>query len=405
MAGSPPPPDPRAELRELAAWQRPLRAGFPIVAGHPGQAYLDSAATAQKPQAVLDAVQSYLTTSNANSARGSYPWANATTALVEGAREQVKAFLGDPEPGRSSVHFTSGASEGLRTVARDWLPELLADGDEIVVPFGDHRANLDPWLEARDLLAARGVRIAVRELPCQAGSGDYDPVALAGLVGPRTRFVAVTHVHHVYGADMNVHRVRGAVGPRVPICLDAAQSVGHQPVSLAELDVDFLVFSGHKALALPGTGAVWARGARGPAFRPGGWPGTPNTAGIASLAAALDWLREAGVGRIARWTEALAAVLTDGLAGLPAYEVLGCRTSLAAGSPVQRRGSIVTFRHRGIGSQDLGFILYSHGFMVRSDEHCQAGRSVRDGSVRVSLHVYNTLEEMEELLTVLANLQ
>jgi cysteine desulfurase/selenocysteine lyase len=215
----------------------------------------------------------------------------------------------------------------------------------------------------------------------------------------------VTHVHHVYGADMNVHRVRGAVGPRVPICLDAAQSVGHQPVSLAELDVDFLVFSGHKALALPGTGAVWARGARGPAFRPGGWPGTPNTAGIASLAAALDWLREAGVGRIARWTEALAAVLTDGLAGLPAYEVLGCRTSLAAGSPVQRRGSIVTFRHRGIGSQDLGFILYSHGFMVRSDEHCQAGRSVRDGSVRVSLHVYNTLEEMEELLTVLANLQ
>ncbi|MFD0272127.1 aminotransferase class V-fold PLP-dependent enzyme [Streptomyces sp. NPDC127106] len=402
---APTPADPRAELRELAGWQRPLRARFPIVAGHPGQAYLDSAATAQKPQAVLDAVHAYLTGSNANSGRGSYPWANATTALVEGAREQVKAFLGDPDPERSSVHFTSGASEGLRTVARDWLPELLVDGDEIVVPFGDHRANLDPWLEARDLLAARGVRITVRELPCQAGSGDYDPAALAGLVGPRTRFVAATHVHHVYGADMNVHRVREAVGPHVPICLDAAQSVGHQPVSLAGLDVDFLVFSGHKALALPGTGAVWARGARGPAFRPGGWPGTPNTAGIASLVAALDWLRAADVGRIARWTTALAAVLTDGLAGLPAYEVLGCRTSLAAGSGVQRRGSIVTFRHHGIGSQDLGFILYSHGFMVRSDDHCQAGRSVRDGSVRVSLHVYNTLEEMEELLTVLTNLQ
>ncbi|MFJ2822588.1 aminotransferase class V-fold PLP-dependent enzyme [Streptomyces toxytricini] len=411
MAG----PDPRAELRELAAWQRPLRADFPIVAANPEQAYLDSAATSQKPRRVLDVVHTYLTTSNANAGRGSYPWANATTAMVTGAAERVREFLGDRSAkaeegagagaGPSSVHFTSGTTEGLRTVARDWLPLLLRDGDEIVVPYGDHRANLDPWLEARDLLGAQGVRIAVRELPCQAGTGDYDARALAALVGPRTRFVAVTHVHHVYGADMNVHRIRDAVGPDVPICLDAAQSVGHQPVSVADLDVDFLVFSGHKALALPGTGAVWARGERGPAFRPGGWAGTPNTAGIASLAAALDWLEAAGVERIARWTAALASVLTDGLSRMPAYEVLGCRSSLAAGTEVQRRGSIVTFRHHGIGSQDLGFILFSHGFMVRSDDHCQAGRDPRDGSVRVSLHVHNTLEEMEKLLTALAKLQ
>ncbi|MCB5178372.1 aminotransferase class V-fold PLP-dependent enzyme [Streptomyces antimicrobicus] len=397
--------DPWAELRDLAAWQRPLRAQFPIVADRLEPAYLDSAATAQKPWAVLDAVRAYLTTTNANAGRGSYPWANATTALVEGTRERVKRFLGDPRPERSSVHFTSGASEGLRTVARDWLPALLADGDEIVVPFGDHQANLLPWWEARDLLARQGVRITVRELPCQAGSGDYDPGALARIVGPRTRFVAATHVHHVYGADMNVHRIREVVGPDVVICLDAAQSVGHQPVSVAELDVDLLVFSGHKALALPGTGAVWARGRRGPAFVPGGWQGTPNTVGVASLAAALDWLDAAGVERIHRWTRALAAVLTDGLARMPAYEVLGCATSLAADSPVQRRGSIVTFRHRGISAQDLGFVLFSEGFMVRADDQCQAGRSVRDSSVRVSLHVYNTPEEMQGLLTALAKLQ
>ncbi|AXE23768.1 cysteine desulfurase [Streptomyces globosus] len=409
MAGPDPQPDPRAELRELARWQRPLRADFPIVAANPEQAYLDSAATAQKPRQVLDAVHAYLTTSNANAGRGSYPWANATTALVAGAAQRVREFLGDRSAGAgagaSPVHFTSGTTEGLRTVARDWLPQLLRDGDEIVVPFGDHRANLAPWLEARDLLAAQGVRIAVREMPCQAGTGDYDARALAALAGPRTRFVAATHVHHVYGADMNVHRIREAVGPDVPICLDAAQSVGHQPVSVADLDVDFLVFSGHKALALPGTGAVWARGERGPAFRPGGWAGTPNTAGIASLAAALDWLEAAGVERITRWTAALASVLTDGLSRMPAYEVLGCRSSLAADTAVQRRGSIVTFRHQAIGSQDLGFILFSHGFMVRSDDHCQAGRDPQDGSVRVSLHVYNTLEEMEKLLTALAKLQ
>ncbi|MEV6580368.1 aminotransferase class V-fold PLP-dependent enzyme [Streptomyces sp. NPDC051582] len=392
-------------LAELGPWQRRLRAQFPIIVAHPELAYLDSAATAQKPRAVLDAVQHYLATSNANAGRGSYPWANATTAALERARDRVKEFLGDPAPDRSSVHFTGGTSEGLRTVARDWLAGLLTDGDEIVVPFADHEANLAPWLELRQLLERQGTKIRVRELPYQAGSGDYDPAALAAAVGPRTRFVAATHVHHVYGVDMNVHRIRRVVGPDVPICLDAAQSVGHLPFSVAGLDVDFVVFSGHKAMALPGTGAVWARGRRGPRFRPGGWAGTPNTVGIVSLAAALDWLDAAGTDRIEAWTVALAARLTDGLSRLDAYEVLGCRSSLAAGSEVQRRRSLVTFRHREIPSRDLGFILYGHGFMVRSDGHCQAGAQEADGSVRVSLHVHNTSEEIERLVDTLSNLQ
>ncbi|WP_086804559.1 aminotransferase class V-fold PLP-dependent enzyme [Streptomyces caniscabiei] len=397
--------DPAEELAELAAWQGPLRAQFPIITAHPELAYLDNAATSQKPRPVLDAVQTYLTTTNANAGRGSYPWANTTTALVENTREQVKRFLGDPDPERSSVHFTSGTTAGLRMIALDWLPAFLTDGDEIVVPHADHQANLSPWLEAAELLARQGVRVHVRHLPYQASSGDYDPRALAALVGPRTRFVAATHVHHVHGVDMNVHRVRQVVGPDVPICLDAAQSVGHMPVSVAELDVDFLVFSGHKTLALPGSGAVWARGRRGPALRPGGWSGTPNTVGVAGLAAALDWLSAAGPDRIERWTVALTSLLTDGLARMDAYEVLGCRTSLRADTEVQRRRSLVTFRHREIGSQDLGFILFSRGFMVRSDGHCQAGLDPEDGSVRVSLHVHNTREEIEGLLTTLTSLQ
>ncbi|MGW3957017.1 aminotransferase class V-fold PLP-dependent enzyme [Streptomyces sp. NPDC004752] len=396
--------------RAEADWQRGIREQFPIITAHPDLAYLDSAATAQKPRAVLEAVQSYLTTSNANAGRGTYPWANRTTELVERTRRRVKEFLGDPDPQRSTVHFTGGTTEGLRAVARDWLTTFLSEGDEILVPFADHRANLEPWLEAQRLLSDRGTEVRVRALPYQAESGDYDHRALDQLVGPRTRFVAATHLHHVYGGDMNVQRIRAVVGPDVPICLDAAQSVGHLPVSVAEsvLDVDFVVFSGHKALALPGTGAVWARNARGPVFEPGGWQGTPNTVGIASLEAALDWLEAAGTERIARWTVALATRLTDGLRQLASYEILGCQSSLAAdsGQPLrQRRHGIVTFRHRGIPSDDLGFILFSEGFMVRADSLCQAGvDEKKDGLVRVSLHVYNTVEEVERLLAVLASL-
>ncbi|MFG3661537.1 aminotransferase class V-fold PLP-dependent enzyme [Streptomyces sp. NPDC047706] len=391
-------------------WQQAVRAQFPIIVAHPELAYLDSAATSQKPRPVLDAVQTYLTSSNANAGRGTYPWANRTTEVVERARDRVKEFLGDPDPDHSAVHFTSGTTEGLRTVARDWLTEYLADGDEILVPFADHRANLEPWLEARRLLAGRGVEVHVRALPYQEVSGDYDHRALASAVGPRTRFVAATHVHHVYGGDMNVHRLRAAVGPHVPICLDAAQSVGHLPLRAGDpaLDVDFVVFSGHKTFALPGTGAVWARNTRGPRLRPAGWQGTPNTVGVVSLLAALDWLDTVGIERVSAHVTALATRLTDRLRRLNAYEILGCPASLASDTalpPAQRRHGIVTFRHRDIPSDDLGFILFSHGFMVRADGLCQAGADDEDGSVRVSLHVYNTGHEVDRLLTVLASLE
>ncbi|GIF14860.1 aminotransferase class V-fold PLP-dependent enzyme [Actinoplanes teichomyceticus] len=388
---------------EPASWQRALREQFPIVTAHPDVAYLDSAATAQKPQPVLDAVMAYLTSENANAARGTYPWANRTTARVEQARDRVRAFLADPAPERSGVHFVSGATEGLRAVARDWLAPQLRDGDEIVVPFADHNANIAPWQEAAAVARAGGARVTLRAMPYDSAH-DYDAARLAELVTPRTRMIAATHVHHVYGNDMHLARLRAAAGPEVPICLDAAQSVGHMPVSVADLDVDFLVFSGHKAMALPGTGVIWAGNRRGPAYVPAGWQGTPNTSGIVSLAAALDWLDAAGPDRIARWTRDLGARLTAGLSGLDAYQVLGCQDSLAAGSAVQRRQGIVTFRHRAIGSNDLGFILAADGLLVRADGHCQGEHGEETASVRVSLHVYNTAQEIDRLLARLAEL-
>ncbi|MEV4724209.1 aminotransferase class V-fold PLP-dependent enzyme [Micromonospora humida] len=390
-------------LDELRTWQEGLRGQFPQITANPDVAYLDSAATAQKPQAVLDAVLTYLTTGNASAARGTYPWANRTTTRIEQARDRLRRFLDDPVPQRSGVHFVSGTTEGLRAVARDWLAPQLRDGDEIIVPFADHAANSTPWLEAAELLRQRGLSVGVRPMPYDAAY-DYDTGRLAAMINGRTRLIAATHIHHVYGNDMNVHRLRSAAGPAVPICLDAAQGVGHLPLSTTATDVDFVIFSGHKAMALPGTGAIWARNQRGPTYAPAGWNGSPNTSGIISLVAALDWLDAAGLDRIARWNTALGARLTDGLRTLPNIEVLGCQNSLATDTLVQQRQGIVAFRHRLIGSNDLGFILAAHGLLVRADGHCQGDQGEKTASIRVSLHVYNTAEEVDRLLAVLAAL-
>ncbi|WP_433125291.1 aminotransferase class V-fold PLP-dependent enzyme [Micromonospora sp. CA-240977] len=391
-------------LDELRPWQETLRGQFPLITANPDVAYLDSAATSQKPQAVLDAVLAYLTTGNANAARGTYPWANRTTSRIEQARDRLRGFLDDPAPQRSGVHFVSGTTEGLRAIARDWLAPQLREGDEIIVPFADHAANNAPWLEVAELLRHRGVSVGIRGMPYDAAR-DYDTDRLASMINDRTRLIAATHVHHVYGNDMNVHRLREVAGPNVPICLDAAQGVGHLPLSTAATDVDFVVFSGHKAMALPGTGAVWARNQRGPTYAPAGWHGSPNTSGIISLVAALDWLDAAGLDRVARWNTALGARLTDGLHALSNVEVLGCQSSLGVGSRVQQRQGIVAFRHRLIGSNDLGFILAAHGLLVRADGHCQGDQGEKTASVRVSLHVYNTAEEVDRLLSVLTEFE
>ncbi|MFZ2529747.1 MAG: aminotransferase class V-fold PLP-dependent enzyme [Rhodococcus sp. (in: high G+C Gram-positive bacteria)] len=396
---------PHDTLTRLAEWQSGLREQFPIITGNPGLVYLDSSATAQKPRPVLDAVHHYLTTTNANAGRGTYEWANRTTELMDIGRDTVRRFLGDAGDGPSTVTFVDGTSTGLRRVAMDWLMSELRDGDEIIVPFADHQANNAPWLEASAELARRGTHIVVHALPYeQSGSGDYDIDALAQLVTPRTRFVAVTHVHHVYGNDMNVHRIRRVCGPDIVICLDAAQSVGHMPVDVGAVDVDFVVFSGHKAMALPGIGAIWARNTRGEAFAPHGWSGSPNTSGVVSVITALGWLSDAGLREIHDWTVSLGAVVTDALAGCESYELLGCQESLTLESRVQRRQGIVTFRHRQVSANDLGFVLAGAGFMVRADGHCQAGDRGTESSVRVSVHAYNTLDEVDRLITVLRDL-
>lgn len=398
-------------LSELDGWHREMRSQFPIFAVNSNLAYLDSSATAQKPAAVLDAVLRQLSTAHANAGRGSYPWATGTTKMMEAAQDRVAAFIGDTSR-RGTVELTAGATAGLRAVAMDWLRVTARDGDNIIVPTSDHQANLVPWLEVAELLRAQGVRLTVRAMPMEpSGSGDYDVDALRTLITSRTRMVAATHVHHVGGNDMNLHRIRKAIGDEPVLCVDAAQSVGHLPVDVDTIGADFLVLAGHKAMALPGIGAVWTRTARTPALQSGGWAGSPNTTGAASLIAALDWLDTAGCGRIHEWTVALGARLTDHLRRMPDVEVIGCQSSLAADSPVQKRQGIVSFRHARIPARDLGFVLADRGILVRADGHCQAKGlgdqpiPVSEESVRVSTHVYTSPDEIDRVVDVLREVE
>jgi cysteine desulfurase/selenocysteine lyase len=377
-------------------WAAERRAEFPAIAGDPEHAYLDSAATAQKPIAVIEAVRRHLEGGTGNVGRGSHRWGVRAGAEVERCLRAVRDLIGAGHATTGTVHLVSGATEAIRRAALDVVLPGLGAGDQVVVPYSDHRANADPWRELAGRASSAGRAVELVPMPYDS-TGDYDLERLADLVGPRTRLVAATHVHHVFGAEMRIRELREAVGAEVPILLDAAQSVGHLPLDIQAVDVDLVAFSGHKAMAHTGVGVLWTRDRRLPAPVLPGLDGTPNVVGAVSLASACEWLLATGVDRIAAHTEALLNRLARGLVAIPGIELAGCPEPDQVGS-LPRRTSLVAFRHRGIPSVDLGFALDAVGVSVRADALCQAGRSPSEGLVRASVHVYNTPSEVDRLL-------
>ena len=383
------------------AWAAERRAEFPAIAGHPEHTYLDSAATAQKPATVIEAVRRHLEGGTGNVGRGNHRWGRRAEAEMERCREAVRDLIGCGHT-TGTVNLVSGTTEAIRRAALDIvLPELKA-GDQLVVPLADHKANVEPWRELEGMASAAGRPIELVPMPYDS-TGDYDLERLACLVGPRTRLVAATHVHHVFGAEMRIRELREAVGPEVPILLDAAQSMGHVPVDVDALDIDLVAFSGHKVMAHTGIGVLWTRDLRLPSPALPGLEATPNVVGAVSLARACEWLMAASVERIAAHTEALVNRLARGLVEIPGVELAGCPGADRVGS-LPARTSLVAFRHQAVPSVDLGFALDSAGISVRADALCQAGRSPSEGLVRASVHVYNTHSEVDRLLEALIGL-
>ena len=388
-----------------------VRADFPLLQRRIHDrplAYLDSAATSQKPQAVLDAVDHYYRTSNANVHRGVHTLGNEATEAFEAARRRVAAFV-DADP--QGTVFVRNATEALNLVAASYARELLAPGDRVVLSVAEHHSNLVPWQLAAE---RRGLELAF--LPITP-DGRIDLEAASTLIDERTRLVSVTHQSNVTGAITDVATVarlahdRGAV-----LCVDACQSVPHMPVSFRALGADFLAFSGHKMCGPMGVGVLCARPEllqRMPPFLGGGsmilrveltgstWnevphkfeAGTPDVASAAGLAAACDYLDAVGRDRIHEHELSLTGHMLEVLDEVGGVTVHGPR-DLAG------RGGAVSFTMGELHPHDIGTILDRAGVAIRAGHHCCQPLMRALGvpaTARASVYLYTTHDEVEAM--------
>lgn len=391
-----------------------VRAQFPIlqqtVHGKP-LTYLDSAATAQKPQAVLDALLGHYTRDNANIHRAVYQIGERATSAYEAARGTVQRFLNAPDE-RECV-FVRGATEGLNLVASCFLKPRLQPGDEILVTALEHHANIVPWQMAADATGAKVVPAPVD------ANGDLIWSAFVERVTERTKFIAVGHVSNAIGAVMPVDEICALARERgIPVAIDGAQAVPHGPVDVQALGCDFYAFSGHKLYGPTGIGVLWGRGellSAMPPYQGGGdmidvvsfegttfadiparfEAGTPHIAGAVGLAAAIEWFMALDPAAVAAHEHTVVEAIVEALSGIPQVRLIG--------EPKQRAG-VVSFLVDGLHPHDLGTLLDRYGVCVRVGHHC-AQPAMRefdvDATVRASVGVYNTVEDAAVLAEAL----
>ncbi|MBM4219642.1 MAG: cysteine desulfurase [Gammaproteobacteria bacterium] len=393
-----------------------IRADFPVLSrqvnGHP-LVYLDSAASAQQPAAVIDAVAGYARAHHANVHRGVHTLSQEATALYEGARERVRRFVNAASV--AEIVFVRGATEAINLVAQSFGRPQFAAGDEIVVTRLEHHSNIVPW----QLLAAEtGAR--VRVVPIN-GRGVVDFEAYLGLLGPRTRLVALAHVSNALGTVLPVAAFVAAARERgIATVIDGAQAAPHLPVDVQAIGCDFYAFSAHKMYGPTGIGVLYAREALLAAMPPwqgGGdmiltvsfegstWnhlphrfeAGTPNIGGAVGLGAAIDYLGGVGAARIAAHEQDLLEYATARLAGIPGLTLVGTAPD---------KSSLVSFTVEGVHPHDLGTVLDSRGIAVRTGHHCAMPVMEHFGvpaTTRASFGLYNTRAEVDALHAALGD--
>lgn len=390
-----------------------IRAEFPIlqreINGYPLR-YLDNAASAQKPECVIESIAGVYRAQYANVHRGLHTLANETTEAFEGAREDVRRFLNAPRT--EEIVFTRGSTEAINLVAHSF-GQLLNAGDEIIISQMEHHSNIVPW---RLLADSKGLKLrwaAVTE------SGELDYPQLAGMVNEKTRLIAITHMSNVLGTVNDVARINAiAKTLDVPVLLDGSQSAVHLPVDVQALECDFFVFTGHKLYGPSGIGALYAKGDwldRLPPYMGGGEmiadvfedhvtfadapnkfeAGTPAIADAIGLGAAIRWLERHDRMAILEHERALLDRAMTGLAEIDGLRVFGT---------AQEKGAIISFALEGAHPHDVAQILDKYGVAVRAGHHCAQPLMRRLGvgsTARASFAIYNTIEEADAFVDAL----
>lgn len=390
------------------------RADFPLLAARPTLRYLDSAATSQKPRAVLDAIEHYYTTENANPHRGAYALSAAATVAFSRARHRIARFLGAADV--DTLIFTRGATESVNLLAAAWGRANVRAGDRVVVTRLEHHANFVPW---QQLAIEKGAELRICEL---TPDGEVDLDQLRHLTTANTKVVAFGHVSNALGTINPVTELVGIahrVGA-VAVC-DGAQGAPHLRVEFDRLGVDAYAFSGHKMLGPMGSGGLIARRAlleAMPPYQTGGdmialvgdavttWnvlphkfeAGTPNVEAAIGLAAAVGYLESLGMDRVRSHELELVEYADATLAAIDGLRVLG--------PPARRRSGVVSFTLGDIHPHDLSQFLDAKGIAVRAGHHC-AQPLMRAMSLpattRASFYVYNERADVDALAAALTS--
>jgi len=391
-----------------------IREDFPILReqahGH-SLIYFDSAATSQKPRAVLDALRNYYEHENANVHRGLHELSSRATEAYEKSRQRVASYLGAASA--DEIVFTRGTTESINLVAQAWGGKFLRDGDVVLLTEMEHHSNLVPW----QLLAER-TGAQLRFVPvCDDGTLALD--RLSSLLTPGVKLFAFTHVSNSLGTINPVRELcEKARSVGALTLVDAAQSAGHMPINVRELGCDFLAFSGHKMCGPTGIGALYGRAEildSMPPWHGGGEmivsvtlkksafkkaphrfeAGTPNIADAIGLAAAIDYIERIGRSAIFEHDAQLAGYAMERLAELPGMRVLG---------PSAERGALVGFVMEAAHPHDLTTFADQYGLAMRGGHHCNQPLMRRfglPGTTRASFYFYNTKEEIDRMIEIL----